>query len=385
MSTERIRVLYFVDRFLRGGIQTLLWNIATSIDRSSFDVEFLCLDDGKVYPMERDLVDLGFKVTKLHGIWLHSPLDYVRYRKALARFFGSNASFDVVHVHSTGKNYPIFKAAQASDCAVRILHSHSTGYMTANPVKSYIGNGMNRVAASLATRRFACGQEAGEWMFGADFGKRPTDYILRNAVDCSKYRFNPSVREEVRSDLGLMAGQRMCINVARLAPVKNHSFLLRAFKEALSADGNLRLFIVGDGDLREQVAQQLADLGLTGKATILGFRNDVPELLQAADCFLMPSIHEGLPFVMVEAQASGLPCLISDGVTPEASMLPTTETLELCSSLEEWGYKIAAMATADRFADPERVLAKKGYDLKTEIKRLEDYYRDAVCVDGIGQ
>lgn len=385
MSAERIRVLYFVDRFLRGGIQTLLWNIATSIDRSSFDVEFLCLDDGETYPMEKYLTDLGFKVTKLHGIWLNSPLDYARYKKALARFFGSSAPFDVVHVHSTGKNYPVFEAARVSACVVRILHSHNTGYMTTNPVKSYIGNAMNRKAVSLATHRFACGQEAGEWMFGADFGKRPTDYILRNAVDCSKYRFDPSVREAIRRALGISSDQRMCINVARLAPVKNHSFLLRAFKEAVAHDKSLRLFIVGDGVLKEQVSQQLSDLGLEGKATILGFRDDVPDLLQAADCFLMPSVQEGLPFVLVEAQAAGLPCLISDGVTPEAAMLPTTEILELSSPLEEWGRKIASTASTGRFGDPARILAQRGYDLKTEVKRLEKYYRDAVGVDGIGQ
>ena len=88
MIKSKIRVLYFVDRFLQGGIQTLLWNIATSIDRDSFEIEFLCLDDGKTYPMEQDLAGMGFKVTKLDGIWLDSPVSFLRYRKALDAFLG---------------------------------------------------------------------------------------------------------------------------------------------------------------------------------------------------------------------------------------------------------------------------------------------------------
>ena len=96
MIGSKIRVLYFVDRFLQGGIQTLLWNIATSIDRDSFEIEFLCLDDGKTYPMEQDLADMGFKVTKLDGIWLDSPVSFLRYRKALDAFFRSSGHFDIV-------------------------------------------------------------------------------------------------------------------------------------------------------------------------------------------------------------------------------------------------------------------------------------------------
>lgn len=373
MIKSKIRVLYFVDRFLQGGIQTLLWNIASSIDRDSFEIEFLCLDDGKTYPMEQDLADMGFKVTKLDGIWLDSPVSFLRYRKALDAFFRSSGHFDIVHVHSTGKNYQVLEAAKAFGCVVRILHSHNTGYMTSNQVKAHLGNMLNRKASALTTNRFACGKEAGQWMFGDDFGYRPEDFILRNAVDCSKYRYDFKIRQSVRDELNLDDEKRVCINIARLAPVKNHSFLLEAFSKALQQDKELVLLIVGDGALKDELSNKIGSLGISDNVKLLGFRKDVADLLQAADCFVMPSIHEGLPFVLVEAQAAGLPCLISDGVTKEAALLPTTVEAGLDCPLSVWAERIVEVADAERFAEPACLLAQRGYDLQTEIKRLEEY------------
>lgn len=378
MIKSKIRVLYFVDRFLQGGIQTLLWNIATSIDRDSFEIEFLCLDDGKTYPMEQDLAGMGFKVTKLDGIWLDSPVSFLRYRKALDAFFRSSGHFDIVHVHSTGKNYQVLEAAKAFGCVVRILHSHNTGYMTSNQVKARLGNMLNRKASALTTNRFACGKEAGKWMFGDDFGYRPEDFILRNAVDCSKYRYDFQIRQSVRDELNLDDEKRVCINIARLAPVKNHSFLLEAFSKALQQNKELVLLIVGDGALKDELSNKIGSLGISDNVKLLGFRKDVADLLQAADCFVMPSIHEGLPFVLVEAQAAGLPCLISDGVTKEAALLPTTVEAGLNCPLSVWAERIIEIADAGRFAEPAQLLAKRGYDLQTEIKRLEEYYRCAL-------
>lgn len=378
MISSKIRVLYFVDRFLQGGIQTLLWNIATSIDLDSFEIEFLCLDDGKSYPMEQDLADMGFKVTKLDGIWLDSPISFLRYRKALDAFFESSGHFDIVHVHSTGKNYQVLEAAKAFGSVVRILHSHNTGYMTSNQVKARLGNMLNRKASALTTNRFACGKEAGQWMFGDDFGYRPEDFIVRNAVDCSKYRYDFQIRQSVRDELNLDDEKRVCINIARLAPVKNHSFLLEAFSKALQQNKELVLLIVGDGALKDELSNKIGSLGISDNVKLLGFRKDVADLLQAADCFVMPSIHEGLPFVLVEAQAAGLPCLISDGVTKEAALLPTTVEARLDCPLSVWAERIAEVACAERFADPACLLAQRGYDLQTEIKRLEEYYRCAL-------
>lgn len=378
MITSKIRVLYFVDRFLQGGIQTLLWNIATSIDRDSFEIEFLCLDDGKSYPMEEDLSGMGFKVTKLDGIWSDSPTSFLRYRKALDAFFESSEHFDIVHVHSTGKNFQVLEAAKAFGSVVRILHSHNTGYMTSNQVKARLGNMLNRKASALTTNRFACGKEAGQWMFGDDFGNRPDDYILRNAVDCSRYCFDSQRRKSIRAELNLDDENRVCINIARLAPVKNQSFLLEAFSKALQHNKELVLLIVGDGALKDELSNKICSLGISSNVRLLGFRKDVADLLQGADCFVMPSIHEGLPFVLVEAQAAGLPCLISDGVTKEAALLPTTVEARLDCPLSVWAERIVEVADMDRFAEPARLMAQRGYDLQTEIQRLEEYYRCAL-------
>ena len=128
----------------------------------------------------------------------------------------------------------------------------------------------------------------------------------------------------------------------------------------------------------DELSNKICSLGISSNVRLLGFRKDVADLLQGADCFVMPSIHEGLPFVLVEAQAAGLPCLISDGVTKEAALLPTTVEARLDCPLSVWAERIVEVADTDRFAEPARLLAQRGYDLQTEIQRLEEYYRCAL-------
>lgn len=156
MSTQKIRVLYFVDHFLHGGIQTLLWNIANEIDCSKFEVEFLTLDDDKTYPMECDLEQMGYPVHVLNGTWLSSPIDFARERHLLQKFYSENEPYDIVHMHSTSKNFLVLKEAESHGVNVRIAHSHSTGYMTQDKVKVFVGNLLKSRLEHYANYHFAC-------------------------------------------------------------------------------------------------------------------------------------------------------------------------------------------------------------------------------------
>ena len=162
MSNEnrKIRVLYFVDRLLKGGIQTLFWNIACEIDTDRFGVEFITLDDGKTYLMEEDLRARGFVVHKLDGIWLDTPGAFTAYKKALCEFFAQNGPYDIAHMHSTSKNYLFLEEAEWSAVTVRNSHSHSTGYMTQSRAKALIGDAMKGAPQKVldASRRMQHGR-----------------------------------------------------------------------------------------------------------------------------------------------------------------------------------------------------------------------------------
>ena len=374
MSERKIRILYFVDRLLRGGIQTLLWNIACGIDRSRFDVEFLTLDDGKTYPMEGDLREIGCVVHKLDGIWLDSLGAFVIYKKALRQFFRDNESYDVVHVHSSSKNYLFLEEAQRAGVPVRVAHSHSTGYMTQSWAKTLVGDMLKERLKRYANYHFACSIDAGKWMFGKDFEPGVNGYVLNNAVDVSAYRYSLERQDAARRALGIDSKARVLVNVGRLEPVKNHMFLLQIFRQLHDMNGQTVLLLVGDGSLRGELEQQACDLGIDGSVRFLGFRDDVPEVLQASDVFVMPSVHEGLPFVAIEAQASGLPCVFSDGVTTEAAVLDSCEYVSLDADVSEWAQCIERVVEKVVRHDACQEIAAAGYDMTIEIRKLEEFY-----------
>lgn len=377
--SERIRVLYFVDRFLRGGIQTLLWNIANQIDRDSFYVEFLTLDDGNDYPMASDLEASGFKVHKLKGIWLRQPGDYVAYQKALGGFFSHAPRYDVIHMHSSSKNYPVLKAAEKAGVPVRIAHSHNTEFQTKNPMKRFIGDLMNHGIERYSTYHFACGVDAGKWMFGPSFPAGSNERVLRNAVDLSKYAYNKEKRDLVRQSLGIDAANGyVLLCVGRFSLQKNHKRLVRIFSKVLEKAPRAVLLLVGTGELEQEVRILSSELGVSGHVRFLGFRSDVPDVMCAADCLVMPSFHEGLPFVAIEAQATGLPCVFSEGVTREASVIPENKFVSLEQSDRKWADCIIRLCDTYVRTDTKERMRDAGYDIEYEVDRLESFYRDVL-------
>ena len=378
MTTQKIRVLYFVDFFQCGGIQTLLWNVAKEIDRDKFDVEFLTLDDGVRYPMEDDLKGLGYPVHILHGIWLNTPMDFMRERHALQEFYAENEPYDIVHMHSTSKNFLVLKEAERHGVNVRIAHSHNTGYMTQNKAKVLFGDLLKPSLIHHANYHFACSVAAGKWMFGSTFEPGVNGYVLNNAIRAQDYRFDINKRIAIRHDLGLSSDADVVIDVGRLEPVKNHSFLIRTFAALHQADPSAVLLLAGDGALKSKLQQEAHELKVADSVKFLGLRNDVAELLQAADVFVMPSIHEGLPFVAIEAQAAGLPCVFSDGITREAGVLPSSVFYSLGNSPEAWAQKVLGVMRSSERHDTYSEMVSAGYDLKTEMQKLEVFYESAV-------
>lgn len=355
-----IRILHVVTYMGRGGLETMLMNYYRHIDRTQVQFDFLTHRDFKAdYDDEIEL--LGGKIYHLPRLipWSKS------YKQTLRDFFNSHPEYKIVHVHQDCFSGVICQVAEECGIPVRIAHSHCTSQDKnwKYPIKLWYMRSIPKYATDL----LACGHEAGTWMFGgAPF------QILNNAIDADAYVYNPRKRDEIRTKLGV--NDRLVIgHIGRFSPQKNHPYLIDIFAALHQQDPNATLLLVGDGSGRKAIEDKVNSLGLQDCVIFTGVRSDVPDLLQAMDVFVFPSLYEGLPVTMIEAQAAGLPCFISDKVPAECSITDSVTMIPLSSPPEIWADKILLAKNTQRKNNKERVM-KAGYDIRENAKWLQNYY-----------
>ena len=370
---QPIKILYFVDRMLRGGIQSLLIDWVSRFDKTKISVDFLLLDDGNDYELENTLKKLGCNVYKLKGIWINNPFDFVKEATALDIFFKEHHNYQIIHMHSSSKNYLVLKYAQKYGIPTRISHSHNTDYQTNNRIKKIIGDILKKKLIKYSTDYFACSVMAGEWMFGKDKVSSGKVKIIHNAVDYKKFKYNENIRKKIRNEFNIKNNEILIGNVGRFVEQKNHSFLIDVFNEIHRIDKDTKLILVGSGGNEDLVKNKVKELGLTKAIIFTGFRNDVNMIMQAMDVFLMPSLYEGLPVVGVEAQAAGLPCFMSkDVITKEVQISNCVHFISLDSSAREWA-KTILNSNLNR-VNNEKQLKENGYMIEDTILDLTYFY-----------
>lgn len=353
-----IRILHIVTYMGRGGLETMLMNYYRAIDRTKVQFDFLTHRDFRA-DYDDEIEALGGKIYRLPSL---NPFSR-SYLGALDRFFAEHPEYRIVHSHLDCMSAIPLKAAKKHGVPVRIGHAHNSNQP--RDAKYLLKLFYKRLIARNATQLFACSDEAGRWMFGdADFR------VLNNAIDAGRYAFDPAVRGEVRHELDLPADALVVGHVGRFDPQKNHRFLVEIF-EKMPEDA--RLLLVGDGVLRPDVEQQAEALGIRDRVLFTGVRTDVDRLLQAMDVFLMPSLFEGLPVSIVEAQAAGLPCLISDKVPIECKKTELVTQIPLEASPAEWAEAVLSAAEAPR-GDTLAQIREAGFDIRANAEWLQNYY-----------
>ena len=354
---QPVRVLHAVTYMGRGGIETMIMNYYRQIDRSKVQFDFLVHRDFRA-DYDDEIESLGGRIYRLPPmvIWHRS------YYKALNSFFTEHPEYRIVHSHLNCMSTVILKAAKKHGVPVRIAHSHAYG--TRFVVRDYY-----RVRLpGVSTQLLACGKQAGDWMFrGAAYR------VIPNAIDVDRYIYDPLKRREIRASLGIPAGAFVLGHIGRLNYIKNHTFLINVFAEVKKQKPESVLLLVGDGELRDELEKKVKDLGLGDSVVFTGIRSDVPDLTQAMDCFVFPSLTEGLPVALVEAQAAGLPCLISTGVPPEAAMISETRHVELSAGAAHWA-KLALECSKLPRLDTRAAIAEAGFDIKMNAEYLQNYY-----------
>lgn len=371
---ETKRVLYFVDRLLWGGIQSLLYDIATHVDKSRVTIDVLTLDDGKHYDLEDRLTAAGTRVIQLKGVWNAGIMDFCNYIKAVNRFFKTHhGEYDAVHMNSSCKNVWILFFAKKYGVKIRIAHSHNTGFQHEGMLSRIGGKVLTPLLKSCATHCLACSENAGRWMFGDDAVARGKVIIIRNAIDTDAFVFHPSWRERLRRELGI-DGKTVYGCVGRFSEQKNHKFLVEVFAEIKRRQAEAVLLLIGSGELEADTRRQVGERGLTNSVIFAGFKTNRNEYLSAMDAFIVPSTYEGFSIVTIEAQAAGLPCFVSAGVIPkEAKITDLITYISLDETAETWAKKIVSAGRVER-KDMREAIVRSGCDMDTMMDTLTKIY-----------
>ena len=355
-----IRVLQVVTYMGRGGLETMLMNYYRNIDRDKVQFDFLTHRDER-WDYDDEIESLGGKIYHLPKL---NPFSK-NYLNALDKFFKEHKEYQIVHCHQDCLSGVVLKAAKKNGVKFTIAHSHST-----NQDKNlrYILKILEkRKIPKYADKLFACGKEAGEWMFNNNNFE-----VLNNAIDTDLYVYDKEKSHSMRKKLGI-ENKFVIGNVGRLYYPKNHQFIIEIFNEVQKIEKESVLLLVGEGSLRESIEKRIDELGINHKVILTGIRSDVNDLMQAMDVFLLPSLYEGLPVTMVEAQASGLKCIISDKVPIECKLTNNVEQIKLEENPKNWAKEILKYKKYERKNTKEEIV-KANFDIKANAKYLQEFY-----------
>lgn len=358
-----IRILQIVPNMQAGGLETWLMNQYRCIDRTKIQYDFLVHYKKKFF-YDDEIYALGGRIYRCS---VREDNNLLKYFFFLYHFFKSHPEYKVIHGHMP--SFSVFYMGIAKLCGipVRINHSHNSSYN--KTVKGYVEHFLTKFVKWNANYYFACSDLAGKYMYGkSDFT------IIHNAVDIDRFRFNIDIRNEVRKDLGIESNFVLG-HIGRFTLQKNHTFLLDIFKDLLFVKKDAVLLLIGTGELEERIRSKAESIGVADHIIFTGLRKDTDRLYQAMDVFVLPSLYEGLPVVGIEAQASGVPLLVSDSVTTEVKLLPTTQFLPINSGTSCWVEALLNLKVSDR-SNAYLKVSQEGYGIKEETNRIMKIYID---------
>ncbi|QHT61918.1 glycosyltransferase family 1 protein [Paenibacillus lycopersici] len=375
--THKIKVLHVVGKMHPGGIETLLMNVYRQCDRERFEFHFAVQTDEKAF-YDDEIIALGGRLLRQP----HPKDGLSAFKRTLAANIQANGPYAAVHSHIFAFSGYVLAIARELGIPVRISHSHnvqSGGRAAAKSLKRIAYNAyMRSLIRRNATYMLGCSKAACESLYGANCWRDGRVMVFPNAIAVEPYASLPPDRRQLRAKLGLPQGDApLFAHIGRFAEQKNHAFLIDRFAEFAKREPGAGLLLVGDGPKREEIERKVKELGLSEQVAFLGLRSDVPELLGAVDGFVLPSLYEGLGIVLIEAQAAGIPCLVSDAVPEEADLrLGLFAKLKLTDDPAQWvdGFRRLAASTTPEWRSRLAALDRLGYNMTASVRRLEQLY-----------
>ncbi|SDN21745.1 glycosyltransferase [Alkalicoccus daliensis] len=360
--TKPVRVLHAVVNMNRGGAETLIMNLYKNINRKEIQFDFLTSFEGAY---DEEIRKLGGRIYRIPSI----REGHTKYLNTLDSFFTAHP-YKIVHAHMDKLSGNILERAKMAGVPVRIAHSHNTMSEGNTVMKLYKWNIGKKIKDS-STHQIACSKEAGQWLFPDN-----TSYLLlTNSINTGDFLFDRMQRRRIRTALGLTEKHTLFGTVGRLQPQKNQKYLIKRFAAVYQQNKKARLIIIGDGPLKEELQLLAENLRIDKAVIFTGIRKEIPAFLHAMDVFCFPSLHEGMPVSVIEAQAAGLYCILSDVITRDVDIgagLCNYLALKETSSWEN--EMLRARSRGDARRSPKIDAGIKSFDAAESARVLENFY-----------
>lgn len=361
-----IRVLQVFHGMDCGGAETMIMNLYRHVDRSKVQFDFLVHTTKKCF-FDDEIRQLGGNI---YSVPYYKITNGKQYKEALEGFFNAHPEIKIVHGHLGSCAHIYLQKAKQHGCYA-IAHSHNT-----KPKGFSLKNCLYRLF-TYKTRKtadyfFGCSIAAAEYRFGKKIAHSDRCGVLKNAIDVNKFAYSESYRNEIREEFNL--GKKFVVgHVGRFNTQKNHAFLIDVFKAVYDQRPDSVLMLVGVGDLMPKIKQKVDALGLNDAVVFAGLRSDVYKMMSAFDVFLFPSLYEGLPVTLVEAQAAGLKCVVSDEITKEVDISNLVHYLPLKYDALSWANVVTETCLERKGVLSE--IKKAGYDITSTAINIMFLYK----------
>lgn len=361
------RILCLVSGMNAGGAETFLMKLYRNMDRSLYQMDFAVnVQEPAFY--DEEIKSMGGKIYYIPP----KTKDFKGFTKELYNLVKSKKYQYVLRITSNSIGFYdllIAKKAGAKICAARSSNSSDGGSLKVKVI--------NRLARVMFLRyvdvMIAPSDLAAEYTFGKRMVSKGKVHFLKNAIDLNEFSYSETARKEIREEFGL--NEEFVIgHIGRFSEQKNHKFLIDVFEKVLMDIPNAKLLLVGEGELQNEIEQYVAIKGIQNQVIFAGIRKDISKLLSAMDVFILPSFYEGMPNVIIEAQAAGLSCLIADTITREADLTGLVKYFPL-NDVETWRLKLKDLKDKQyERQNHKQVMKHKGYDISHEVKKFLELF-----------
>ena len=359
----KVRILVFGITENPGGIESVIMNYYREIDRTLLQFDFLCNTEEVAY--EEEIKKMGGTIYKITS----RSKNATQYYKELNQFFKENSNkYNTIWVNVCSlANIDYLKYAKKYGIKYRIIHCHNSQNMDSKARKILHILNRNRLE-KYATDYWTCSNNASKWFYNKKILKKHSVVYIKNAIDFQKFKFDDNIRNKYRKDFNV-EGKLVLGNIGRFHFQKNQLFVLDVFKIIHEKEKNSVLLLIGDGEDRNKIEEKINQLELNESVKLLGVRDDVEKIMQAMDILLFPSLFEGLPLVLIEAQANGLKIFASDSISKEVQIGKNIVFMSLNDKPEKWADSI--LVSDVKRIDNYDLIKLKGYDIKTEKEKVQ--------------
>lgn len=359
----KVNILFITSGLEKNGTEEFIMNVLRGLDRENFHADFLIFSQSET-SNSIEAEGYGCRIFRLpprrNGIVYYSELD---------KFFKNNVCrYDAVHLNEGNMTTisPIYYAWRYK-VPIRIIHAHSSNTPgVLNKLQHWYNKKFN---LKYCTHRFACSTQAAKFFFD-----NRDAVIVKNGIVLSRFSFNDSMRKCFRKKLGIASNIKLIGHVGRFTDVKNHGFIVDVFYKYHQLNPDSKLVMIGVGERYDGIKEKVHTLSIEDSVLMPGLQVNINEWMQAFDLFLMPSLFEGLPFVLVEAQAAGLPCLVSDTINRDAAITDSFYYLNLSDSTQMWAKKIEVILKSYERRNTDGIIRKSGFAIETTVKYLQNVY-----------